>query len=357
MEECFTESALRHGGDIYRNRVQLDFSVNINPLGMPGSAAAAFCGSVRKLSAYPDYEQEALRRLLAARCEFPEECIACGNGASELLQAALLALHPHSVLLPVPSFSGYRHALRGLSLLREGGIRIREFPLAESRGFALDASILETPPAELTILCAPNNPVGNIIDLNLLRALLDRCRRECAHLLLDICFLSLCADGEVLSRRILELARAYPELILVNALTKSHALPGLRVGWALCADSSIIRALRLMQPEWSLSVPGMETARAALTGDQEYLRRSRELIRKERAYLVRGLTRLGFHCFPGEANFILFHAERELQEALLQRGVLIRRCEDYVGLDAHYYRIAVRRRSENRELLRILAEL
>lgn len=348
---------VRHGGDIYSHSVKLDFSVNVNPLGAPRTVRRAFFDSARELECYPDYESRALRQLLSARMHIREDWILCGNGASELLQAAVLALHPESVILPVPSFSGYRHALCALDRVRGKKTVVTELLLKESQNFQLDEEIFELPRAELLILCTPNNPVGNLLSLSTIKKVLMHCRKMKMHLLLDCCFLSLTEEGKILLPELMALLGEFPELLLVDALTKSHALPGIRIGWLCCSDPVLTEAIRTLQAEWSVSVPGTRTAIAALTADEDYLRRSRRLIQRERVYLERGLRKFGHHVFSGSANFILFRTEEALFLPLLDRGILIRSCADYPGLDGRYYRIAVRRRKENRVLLQALEEL
>ena len=99
-----------HGGDIYRNRVQLDFSVNINPFGMPPQAKEALLSAAEDSVRYPDMEAERLRRAVGEALEIPDEQLVFGNGASELFMAAVHALRPKKTVIPVPSFAGYEYA-------------------------------------------------------------------------------------------------------------------------------------------------------------------------------------------------------------------------------------------------------
>ena len=89
----------------------------------------------------------------------------------------------------------------------------------------------------------------------------------------------------------------------------------------------------------------------AALGEREFLRRTNELIRAERAYLSRELARLGLRVVPSETNFILFHSDRELKGPMLEKGILIRSCANYSGLGEGWYRIAVKLPEENRELI------
>lgn len=99
-----------HGGDIYRNCISLDYSVNINPLGIPASVEAALREAVSLCSRYPDIRQEKLKAAIAEMDKVSADEILCGNGASELFPAILHALKPKKILIPVPSFYGYEWA-------------------------------------------------------------------------------------------------------------------------------------------------------------------------------------------------------------------------------------------------------
>ncbi len=351
-----------HGGDVYRNAVRCDFSVSVNPLGMPAEAKRVYREAERKLQQYPDPENEALVKALSARYGVPEQEILCGAGASGLLTAAVMAVRPERVMLPVPSFSGYRAAIRAAETVTGRAVVTDLFELREEDGFALDERFLrrlrenrQCP--DLIILCNPNNPTGREIRQEILRETLQFCREKGARLLLDECFLELLPGGAEKSLR-RELPR-HPELLILCSFTKTYGMPGLRAGWLLCSDRGLIRRIGRIQPEWSLSVPAQETARAVLTDDAEnYLVRSREFIRKERSFLEKGLKRCGCTVFPGSANYLFFCSKKEIAADLLARGFLIRSwTENAAGNGKYYYRIAVRRHAENATLLKTLQEI
>ena len=94
-----------HGGDIYRNQVSLDFSVNINPFGMPQRVREALEAAVAWCERYPDIRSEALRDAIAGEKGIAPEDIVCGNGASELFPAILRAVHAKRCCLPCRHFT------------------------------------------------------------------------------------------------------------------------------------------------------------------------------------------------------------------------------------------------------------
>jgi threonine-phosphate decarboxylase len=96
-----------HGGDIYRNPIQYDFSINLNPLGMPQAVMDVLRDSISSWSVYPDPECEALRKALAEKHDCQTDQIICGNGAADLIYHLVHVLRPGKALIPVPSFSEY----------------------------------------------------------------------------------------------------------------------------------------------------------------------------------------------------------------------------------------------------------
>ena len=94
-----------HGGDIYQNEIELDFSVNINPFGIPEKVKEAMQESLELCEHYPDIHHAKLIEKIGAYYHIPEEHILCGNGASELFMAIVHAIKPGKIVIPVPSFA------------------------------------------------------------------------------------------------------------------------------------------------------------------------------------------------------------------------------------------------------------
>ena len=85
--------------------------------------------------------------------------------------------------------------------------------------------------------------------------------------------------------------------------------------------------------------------------------RVRALLAQQRPRLTAGLRALGLRVLEGRANYLLFQGPETLGEALRQKGVVLRSCANYPGLDASWYRTAVRTGPENERLLKTLAEV
>jgi histidinol-phosphate aminotransferase len=333
-----------HGGDIYRNNVTYDFSVNGNPYGIPPKVKEALQGAVERCTCYPDLRSEQLTKKLAESLQVAEECILCGNGASELFLAVTHALQPKKAMLPVPSFSGYEHVLRAIDC------KIEYWMLKEQEQFLMTADFLEalTEEIEILFLTNPNNPTGSTIAPGLLTQILDRCLESHITVVLDECFIEFTQADTMISK-----LWQYPNLIVVRAFTKIYALPGVRLGYLVSANPDLITAVKKHLPEWNLSVFAQEAGIAALE-ETKYIEQSRQQISRLRQELSRQLGLLGLRVYPSEANYLLCYSEQDLYEPLLKQGILIRDCSDYAGLTKGYYRMAVRKKQENDQLLKAI---
>lgn len=348
-----------HGGNLtpYLKKNQpefwIDFSANINCLGMPETVKQAAVQGVLDSVHYPDPGCNRLVESISQSLSVNKKWILCGNGAAELVYDALRVLKPGRALVAAPGFFEYEQALRSVNC------EIVYASLQEKEGFLVTSSFLETlqktPGVELVILTNPNNPTGRLIPPETLKRILEVCQKKGIWFLLDECFLDFTEDYPENSQ-VCQLEH-YPRLLVLRAFTKMYAMPGLRMGYLLCREENFCRKIADSRQPWSVSVPAQEAALAALE-EEEFVRQTREFLKKERPFLQSQLQELGFRVYGGEANFLFFFSEiSSLREQLLPYRILIRDCGNFTGLDKGYYRIAVRIHEENLRLLEALREL
>ena len=339
-----------HGGDIYRNKISYDFSVNGNPLGMPFAVREALSQAVAQCNRYPDPIQEELLGALAEKYGRKKEEIVLGNGASELFLAYIHTELPKTVLLPVPSFAGYQKACEACAC------KIIYYVMKKENAFCLTEDILQVMTQEIDclFLANPNNPVGNCIEKELLFKILEKAKKCHIRVILDECFLEFTNVEK--EATILSVLEKYPQVFLIRAYTKIYGIPGVRLGYGFCTDSVFLEKIRKHLPEWNISIFAQYAGVAALK-DDNYVRNTVQEVAKERAYLAAGLEKLGLQVFPAEADFLLFYSEKEWYDSLLLQGILIRDCQDYKGLGKGYYRIAVKTHEENQLLLECMKAL
>ena len=145
----------------------------------------------------------------------------------------------------------------------------------------------------------------------------------------------------------------YDNLIILKAFTKIYGMAGVRLGYCLCAKAETAEALTQAGPPWNVSSLAQEAGLAALQ-DREHVQEGRSIVREERRWIKEELTGLGFSGVCGDANYILFRGQENLEEQMRAQGILIRSCDNYEGLGDGWFRIAVRTHDENVQLIEAL---
>ncbi|NTX84195.1 threonine-phosphate decarboxylase [Citrobacter youngae] len=327
----------------------LDFSANINPLGMPATLKCALIDNLDRAEYYPDVDYTQLHAALAQHHQIPVSWILAGNGETESIFTLVNGLKPRHAMIVAPGFAEYRRALEW------GECAIHEFALREEDGWQLTATILDvlTPELDCLFLCTPNNPTGLLPDGHLLAAIATRCAELGITLILDEAFIDFIAGEEGFIPRLQE----NPHIWVLRSLTKFYAIPGLRLGYLVNSDEQAVARMRSRQMPWSIN------AFAALAGemilsDSAYQQATWQWLAQEGQRFDQQLQTLpGLTVYPGRANYRLLRCDRpdiDLQKSLLEQHVLIRSCANYPGLDARYYRVAVRSKDENDRLLAAL---
>ena len=345
-----------HGGDWTGYETEygflpLDFSANVSPLGLPDGVREAAIQALQDADRYPDPLCRTLRTRLAERHGIPAAQIVCGNGAADLIFRICRVLRPKKALLTAPDFGEYKRALR------EENCEIRTVTRRESEGFLLHREDLagSIHGAELLFLSNPNNPTGLVTGREELRKILKLCSNEHCVPVIDECFLDF-TEGSEAQSLIPDLGQN-PNLVILRAFTKTYAMAGLRLGYALCGSKAFAERLQSAGQPWPVSNVAQAAGIAALQ-EEDYVNRLRALISGERPRMIRALTALGLRVIPGEANYLLFCCEdNELGEKLRKRGILIRDCRSYAGLTEGWYRIAIRSAVENDRLIHTLGEV
>ena len=332
-----------HGGDIYEEKIILDYSANTNPFGTPQGVLDAMSRVLSMVHHYPDPYCRELVQAIANFENIPKEYILCGNGAAELIYAYCESLKPKRAALLAPTFSEYALGLERV------GCQVDRYVLQQENNFDLDerflAFLTERKP-EAVFLCNPNNPTGRLISPNMLEKIVGFCTLHNVCLFLDECFLDLSDDGVSMKDFLFDHSR----LFILKAFTKSYGMAGVRLGYCLCSDSDLLAEMsRAVQP-WNVSVMAQAAGVAALQ-ETQFMKKTRVLITAERHCLKAELEALGFWVCPSAANYLLLHGVAGLHIALKKYGIAIRNCDNYHGLTSGWYRIAVRLHKENERLI------
>lgn len=389
-----------HGGDVYtkgllQGRELIDYSSNINPLGVPKSFMDNLNEGVSALTRYPDIQYRGVLKALKEYTNCPEECFVLGNGAAEIIDL-VIACH-RSLLIVVPSFVEYEIDAKKwncsieYSYLKESSCH-EEFSCAEKPFNSEEYSNLKKcshlkeainknkylqlsydyedilnklQKVDAVILGNPNNPNGNIIDKTKFQEILQYCESKNKVIIIDEAFIEFTGNEK---HSFAEEVKKYKCLFVIRALTKFFAVPGIRFGYGISSNHDLIKNIKEKQNPWNINCFAEVAARHVLR-DEEYIEQSKQWIRKERLGFLENLKDISFmdKVFFSYGNYVLCKLkglafEKELNSEIfysscLAEGFLIRKCDNYRGLDEKYIRLAIKDRNNNEKLLTILRNL
>ncbi|MEK4110016.1 threonine-phosphate decarboxylase CobD [Paenibacillus sp. FSL M7-1414] len=349
-----------HGGDVETAASRfgreaadfLDFSANINPLGPPRGVLEAIQQGWQSVIRYPDPGHRGFKALLSESLGVRQEQISVGNGAAESMALILLGLAPRKVGTVEPGFSEYR------ALARQFGAEVVHTEGREELAWRAEPEEIEQlmEKVDLLFLGQPNNPNGVQYPLEVLQRLASKAEETGTVIVIDEAFM----DFIPVARRqsLASHLNDYPNVIIIRSMTKFYAIPGLRLGYAL-GRAEYIQAMTKKQVTWSVNGLALMAGEACLRSGERYEQETIAQITRERERLIEGLKAYGCAVTPGEANFILVRVPApwtaaSMQEALGRRGILIRSCAMYPGLDEGHVRFAVKDADANATLLKVL---
>jgi threonine-phosphate decarboxylase len=344
-----------HGGNLFDIARQLgaepssiiDFSASINPLGISPLVKDAIICAVDSLVHYPDNSHSELKQALAAYHDLSTANIVIGNGSTEIIYHLPAVLPGSRALLIAPCFNEYVRALV------QKNWETRHFILTPENNFSIDLAALEQALAggyDSLYLCNPGNPNGTLYSLPTIEKIYSLCIASGTFLVLDEAFMDFCEDSSAKHDIV-----TGDNSIILRSMTKFFGIPGLRLGYAL-SGTTMAERLDATGGPWSVNTLAMTAGVAALQ-DTGHNQRTADYIRQERSRFSKRLSELKqLRIYPSSANFILAEitdgmTARELQGRLMQQNLLIRDCANFVGLTPQFFRVAVRTREENEQLV------
>lgn len=357
-------NAVEHGGNLYAKIREtggcfseiLDFSANINPLGISDLIRQTIIDSLESIIHYPDAQAHALKQAISQRYLVDYSLITIGNGAVELMYILCHMLSPKSILVTAPTFGEYERAARS------SGANIEYFYLNESNGFEIDIQTLikQINSIDIIFICNPNNPTGTLLTSDQLDNLLVAAKTQNTYVVIDESFIDFLPVANNYSCR--HLVTKYDNLIILHSLTKFYAIPGLRLGFSL-ASSKITTMLHKGKDPWNVNTFAQNAGVVALL-DETYQNLSRNFVTKSKIELYNNLSIIkGIKPYSPSVNFILINIKEtnmtagQLRKTLETQNILIRDCSNYPGLSSEYVRIAVKRPEQNTILLDTLRNI
>jgi threonine-phosphate decarboxylase len=368
------------GEDIYRlaeelkiqERKVIDFSTPVNPLGVSKKVKAEIRKHVKYLHNYPDPEAKRLRRRLAQYHGINPENILCGNGSTELIYLIIRALKPQKVLIPAPTFSEYEMACKtsdkshvtSFKLKKENNFDIYpdEFIQAMKGKLPREVEVRNSTSSLIThhsslnfdmaFLCNPNNLTGRLLRRDDVKRIADTAREIKCYLVVDEAFIDFKPDESVIKD-----VEDNPYLVALRTMTNFYALSGLRIGYGVFPQHLIGRLKEYKEP-WTINSLAQRAVVIAIK-DKVYKGETCRLINEEKRFLEKSFMKMGVEFFPSNANFYLLkiNSAHEIYHHLKRKGILVRDCSNFRGLDNTYLRIAVKLHKENTILIKELTSI
>ena len=337
---------MQHGGNIEAFAVAcgclpeqvIDFSANINPQqavdlrslfveARPTRLLKTSEVSV-SLTPYSDPDYGLLKQAITRRYPIPANAdIEVFNGASAAIFALLRYLQPKDVVLYAPLYGEYERLACRL------GCQIHIINRLVS------CEPPQIPNGATVIFVNPATPDGTLYAMP---ELLTQWQAKNCHILIDESFLDFCTTESAMA----DIAQ-YPQLTIIKSLSKFYGCAGVRIGF-IAAHTDFIQALKQFEPAWKLSSLDMAYMQQALA-NTDFIEQTREQTDHNRQLLRQVLddSSLFAEIYPSTANFLLARLPDgddgyELQNQLAPARLLIRVCENFIGLDKRYVRFAVK---------------
>lgn len=350
-----------HGGNIYKLQREgkkdiLDYSSNINPLGVPESLKKAVSENFSVLTRYPDINYTELRESIGKYNNVNSENIIAGNGATEVLFLYIKALKPKKVLIAAPTFAEYERAVKNAEC------EIDFFELKEEDNFILnkDKFIQKAKNYNLAVICNPNNPTGKFISKEIIFEINENLKKSGTKLFIDECFIEFILGWKEKTSALFK----SENIFILRALTKFFALPGLRLGYGICFDKKIIEKINEIREPWSVN-GFADLAGKVILNDIEYIKNTEKWILEERKYFTDSLKEIEenkkIKIYATETNFILIKllemTSEEFKSRMEEKNILVRNASNFKFLDNSFIRLAIKDREKNKKVIEAIREV
>lgn len=325
---------------------------NENPLGPSRLAVQAIANFKDQVHLYPDAAASELRQAAAGYFQCQPEDIIAGNGSDEIIDLICRAfLAPgDKVIIPECTFSYYQIAAQAC------GAEVIRTPMVDGMGIdaaAIGQALQQHAPVKLVFVANPNNPTGTYLNRHAITELIESCPTD-TLVVIDEAYGIFARAADC--ARCIPMIQAYANIIVINTLSKSHGLAGLRVGFGLaCRD--IIAPIGRVKPPFNLNLLAIKAGAAALS-DTGFVKETLALTWQGLDYLYRECSRLGLACVESQTNFVLVrigNAAPKVYEELLSRGIITRYLKE-PGLE-EYIRVSVGLSQDNAALIANLEKI
>ncbi|MEU0003484.1 histidinol-phosphate transaminase [Streptomyces sp. NPDC006314] len=338
----------REGGD---GAGPVDFCIPCNPYFPTPAMFDEMSARLREIVTYYPSSADTITAELCSLLQLPPQCVAMGNGSTELITWIDHLLVRESLAIPVPTFG------RWTDQPMETGKRVDMFPLQEANGFALDlaqyAEFIRARGTRVAVICNPNNPDGGYLRKQAVVQFMDA-MADLDLVVVDESFLEF-ADAEA-EPSVVQEAMLRPNVVVLRSLGKNFGLHGIRFGY-LVANPALAGKVRSMLPKWNLNSFAEHVVFMLKEHGAEYAQ-SLQQVRRDRLEMASQLSALpGLTVYPSQGNFLFIRlpvgAEGTVvrDRMLTEHRILVRECGNKIGSSSRFLRLVVRPQVDVRRLV------
>jgi len=328
-----------HGGVAWKLGGVEDFSHNLNPLGPPEDIADIVSNSISGVDHYPDDSCSELKRIVADAHDLDAKNVMIGAGSSELIRAFpnVYLSEGDGVIIPRPSFAEYAQQCRIV------GANITDSLLLESEDFrintvSLTCQLSKNPKA--VYICNPNNPTGRIESREKILSITEECSKKGIMVFLDETLLELVPDyGKITCSG---LVNDYENLVVIGSLTKSFAIPGIRIGFGFASEKNAELMDKVRLP-WNVGQIEQNVASVLIRDRMDHVSKAANMMRAESKRMYSRLKDIGFPVSLPTDSFFFFTSLKTLgiegsvlQNRMLGSNILVRDCASF-GMPFDWY--------------------
>ncbi|AMW10272.1 aminotransferase [Streptomyces qaidamensis] len=329
----------------------VDFCIPCNPYFPTPAMFEDMASRLRDIITYYPSSADTITAELCSLLQLPPQCVAMGNGSTELITWIDHLLVRESLAVPVPTFG------RWTDQPMETGKRVDMFPLQESSGFALDlaqyAEFIRARGTRVAVICNPNNPDGGFLHKHAIVQFMDA-MADLDLVVIDESFLEF-ADAEA-EPSVVQEAMLRPNVVVLRSLGKNFGLHGIRFGY-LVANPALAGRIRSMLPKWNLNSFAEHVVFMLKEHGAEYAQ-SLQQVRRDRLDMAGQLSSLpGLTVYPSQGNFLFVRlpvgAEGTVvrDRMLTEHRILVRECGNKIGSSSRFLRLVVRPQVDVRRLV------
>ena len=341
-----------HGGNIYDydNEI-IDFSSNINPLGVSEKLKYEISKRIDEVSKYPDIKYSKLKSNISKYLNVDKSNITVGNGAVDIIYRAVSCLPQKKAFIMAPAFSEYRKACE---ISNKEYFEIPSFDF-DKNYFDIDFFKSKIEDNSIIIICNPNNPTGVGIKNTDIESIVEISEKKGNFIIIDEAFMEFTCDEAKFS--FISNIKKYNNVLFLRAVTKFFGLPGIRLGYGISSNYKLNEKMEYFSKPWDINTFAV-IASDVIFNDIDYIEKSKKWIIDEREFIYNSLSNENnIHIYKSDSNFFLIKTNKNskyIRDELLKHNILIRIPEGFTGLFDNFIRIAVKDRESNIKIINAL---